>query len=191
LITTLEAALIVFMAIFQRDTTLTSDLLRVITALPNLTKLEINGHSSGSYDPRLLCELASTARTAQEGGAKKGLKDLRLILPDRGLAEVLVELVAELAGKKGGEGDCGEDLGTAVDCGLTGLEIISQVRSASLNRSAFCNQRKLTLSVARLTRTHGSSTTTSSSRSLRICPTSARSSSSDVVTSDPEACSPC
>jgi hypothetical protein len=127
------------MAIFQRDTTLTSDLLRVITSLPNLTKLEINGHSSGSYDPRLLCGLASTARTVQEGGTKKGLKDLRLILPDRAVAEVLLELVPELAGKKGGEDDGGEDPGTAMDCGLTGLEIISQVRSASLYPSAVAN----------------------------------------------------
>lgn len=93
----------------QRNRTLRSSMLQAIAALPNVTKLEINGNSKWSYDPTLLNNLYR-------------LQELRIVLPDRKVAEnlkTLVKLRAECTSTN--EGDPASP-GT----GLRVLELISQ-----------------------------------------------------------------
>ncbi len=109
----------------------------MITSLPALFSLEINGHSSGSFDASLLPHLAqSSGHTNQSDGPsdeearprhssacdprqrrRRRLRELKLILPDRAVMDALLPLVQGLAVEDGEES------------GLAGFEIISQVSS--------------------------------------------------------------
>ncbi|GHJ88840.1 hypothetical protein NliqN6_5242 [Naganishia liquefaciens] len=65
---------------WTRNRTLRSSMLDALATLPRLSKLEINGNSKWSYDPVLLNNLDR-------------LQELRIVLPDRRVAENLKELV--------------------------------------------------------------------------------------------------
>jgi hypothetical protein len=84
-------------------------MLQAIASLPQLTKLEINGNSKWSYDPTLLNNLHR-------------LQELRIVLPDRKVAEnlkTLVKLRAESSSTTDGDP-------TTPRQGLRVLELISQ-----------------------------------------------------------------
>jgi hypothetical protein len=82
-------------------------MLQAIASLPNLTKLEINGNSKWSYDPILLNNLHR-------------LQELRIVLPDRKVADNLKTLV-KLRAESTDEGNL-----TSSRRGLRVLELISQ-----------------------------------------------------------------
>lgn len=82
-------------------------MLEALATLPRLSKLEINGNSKWSYDPTLLNNLHH-------------LQELRIVLPDRKVAENLKELVKLRATAATPTADGGRRGGLRV------LEIISQ-----------------------------------------------------------------
>ncbi|KAJ9103208.1 hypothetical protein QFC21_002631 [Naganishia friedmannii] len=96
---------------WTRNKTLRSSMLEAIASSRNLTKLEINGNSKWAYEPVLLNNL-------------ERLQELRIILPDRKVAENLKTLLqlrteSSPSNKKG-------DTTTTSRRGLQVLELISQ-----------------------------------------------------------------
>ena len=84
----------------QRDKSLQPTLVERISVLPQLSSLEISGHSYRYYDPRLLGQLES-------------LEDLRIMMPDSTLRDALVDIVQTLDSRPSG--------------GLKGLGIVCRV----------------------------------------------------------------
>jgi hypothetical protein len=90
---------------WTRDSTLSSNMLETLATLPKLRRIEINGHSIGIFDPKLLWKLGQ-------------IKEISVVLPDRDVVMAIAGL-AILLHESGG--------------GLEGLEIIAQVRNATGN----------------------------------------------------------
>ncbi|KAJ9097422.1 hypothetical protein QFC19_006792 [Naganishia cerealis] len=95
---------------WTRNKTLRSSMLEAIASLKSLTKLEINGNSKWAYDPILLNNL-------------ERLQELRIILPDRKVAENLKTLLKSRSESLQGDGE-----GNIITrkSGLQVLELISQ-----------------------------------------------------------------
>jgi hypothetical protein len=95
---------------WTRDSTLSSNMLETLATLPKLRRIEINGHSIGIFDPKLLWKLGQ-------------IKEISVVLPDRDVVMAIAGL-AILLHESGG--------------GLEGLEIIAQVRNAISNPIPTC-----------------------------------------------------
>ncbi|KAJ9119119.1 hypothetical protein QFC22_003610 [Naganishia vaughanmartiniae] len=96
---------------WTRNKTLRSSMLEAIASSPRLTKLEINGNSKWAYDPVLLNNL-------------ERLQELRIILPDRKVADNLKTLL-QLRSESSPSSKAGDAISTSKR-GLQVLELISQ-----------------------------------------------------------------
>ncbi|KAI0341442.1 hypothetical protein BDW22DRAFT_1408085 [Trametopsis cervina] len=71
--------------LWTRDGSLSTSILDVLSPLPHLAELEINGHSDGHYDPAVLLQL-------------NRLRKITLILPGSGIMDILPVWAARTAG---------------------------------------------------------------------------------------------